>query len=267
MSETFPLFSVIIPTYNAQLTISVCLDSIINQDYTNVEIIIIDGLSTDETINIAKEKYTYFKNITWLSEPDRGIYDAMNKGIKLAKGDWLYFLGSDDFLIDHLVLSDIANVFKSEELDLIHGEAVFASKVIREGGPRTLDELFTIGNMCHQTIFYHKNLFETVGDYNTDYPIVADWDFNIRCFSKKGIHIRYINRTIAFFNDLTGVSSISKKDPFYRMIPAPFIWDLNVVNQEKRDLLNSNEYKLGSKLYSFLRKIKVIGFLKFVLKS
>ena len=100
-------FSIIIPTFNSEKTLDIALSSIVVQSYQNFEVLIIDGLSTDSTIDIAKKHQKVFPNIKIKSEKDNGIYDAMNKGIALAKGEWLYFMGSDDSLYNDDVLNQI----------------------------------------------------------------------------------------------------------------------------------------------------------------
>src|SRR5246127_4505724 len=100
-----PSFSVIIPTYNSAKTISQSIQSVLRQSFTGYEVLIIDGASTDDTLAITSAFNS--ERIKTISEKDRGVYDAMNKGIKLAKGQWLYFLGSDDALYDDSVLEKI----------------------------------------------------------------------------------------------------------------------------------------------------------------
>ena len=91
---TSPLFSIIIPTFNAAKTLSASLESVINQSCQQFELLIVDGISTDDTLSVVKKYAALSANIKWVSEKDNGIYDAMNKSIKMAKGEWLFFLGS-----------------------------------------------------------------------------------------------------------------------------------------------------------------------------
>ncbi len=99
-----PLVSIIIPTYNSAKTLSKCLDSLVNQTFQNFEVIILDGKSSDDTVSISLRYTDIFKNIRLISERDKGIYHAMNKGIEMAKGEWLYFLGSDDYILENSTL-------------------------------------------------------------------------------------------------------------------------------------------------------------------
>ena len=122
-----PLFSIIIPTFNAGKTLSFCLDSVLIQSFQDFEILIIDAVSSDNTMSIVEEYAAANTAITWISEKDKGIYDAMNKSISLAKGEWLYFLGSDDKLYDAEVLKKIMNSLnENHSLDVDILVAVYA---------------------------------------------------------------------------------------------------------------------------------------------
>ena len=116
---TKPFFSIIIPTFNSACHIKSCLNSIVCQNYLDWEVLIMDGVSKDDTVKIA-ESYSDSR-IHVYSEPDKGIYDAMNKGIKKAQGEWLYFLGSDDWLVDNEVLANVSNQL-SHDLDVFYGD-------------------------------------------------------------------------------------------------------------------------------------------------
>ncbi|MDB5089026.1 MAG: glycosyltransferase, partial [Mucilaginibacter sp.] len=104
---TAPFISIIVPTYNAEKTLRMCIDSVVSQSYRQKEIWIVDNQSDDSTISIINEYVTLYSYIKYISGKDRGIYDAMNKGIGVANGRWLYFLGSDDTLHDKNVLTAI----------------------------------------------------------------------------------------------------------------------------------------------------------------
>lgn len=209
-----PFFSIIIPTFNAAKTLSTCLDSILNQACTNFEILLIDGCSTDDTLFIIK-KYVALANanIKWISEIDKGIYDAMNKGIKLAKGEWLYFLGSDDQLYSIDVLYKIYDCLnENKKLDVIYGDVYSTRFNGIYDGEFNIEKIFT-KNICHQAIFYKKNIFKKMGNYNIKYKVFADWDFNLRWFQSKKINREYINIICAEYAD-GGYSSVNNKDLF-----------------------------------------------------
>ncbi len=207
-----PLISIIVPTYNVKEVILNCIQSIINQTYSNFEILIMDGDSTDGTIELVKTRKD--NRIKLFSQPDKGIYDAMNKGIALAKGDWLYFMGADDLLANHNILSSIFNKKKNNKYDFIYGNVILKSNNHIYDGKFNLKKLKE-KNICHQAIFYKKEVFKRLGNYDLKWPVLSDWDFNIKCFINRKIIKKYINITIANFNDC-GISSGYSEIGFYK---------------------------------------------------
>lgn len=182
------LFSIIIPTYNSGRTLSACLNSIFCQTCPDYDIWIIDGVSTDDTLQIAKKYSDEYKALHILSEPDLGIYDAMNKGIISSRGNWLYFLGSDDTLYDDHVLQGVSRVIGTSPADVIYGNVVMRgenrwnlnNKVFN--GEYDLPKLI-IDNICHQAIFYNRSVFQRYGYYDLKYITSADYDFNLRSYA------------------------------------------------------------------------------------
>jgi glycosyltransferase involved in cell wall biosynthesis len=179
-------FSIIIPTYNSSKTIKKCLESLVEQNLKNFEILIIDGISTDKTLEIACSFND--SRIAIYSETDQGIYDAMNKGIKLAKGEWLYFLGSDDELYNNGVLQSI-EPYLQPEIPVFYGNVLMANTGMRYCGKVTDIEIF-FKNICQQAIFYNKNVFKLL-KFNLKYRVFADHDLNIKLFKKDYKNIRY----------------------------------------------------------------------------
>lgn len=209
------MISVITVTLNAEKTLEDTLISIIRQTYQNFEIVAIDGGSTDSTIDIFKKYNAYIG--TMISEPDSGIYNAMNKGIRAAKGDFLFFLNAQDTLYSANVFAKIVDAFNSKNRPLIvFGDVFFTNKTYIPHA-----KLLQIPNMvksyknagyedpaiCHQAIFYHKKLFESIGAYDEKYKIYADFDFNIRAFYYAQKRYTYIPEIISNF-DLGGISTI-----------------------------------------------------------
>lgn len=207
-----PLFSIIIPTYNSSKTIRNCLESIACQTYNNLEIIIIDGKSTDQTLNIIAQ-FQNKMNLIILSEPDDGIYDAMNKGIINAKGNYLYFLGSDDTLYNSTVIQIVDNEISISNSKVIYGNVRMQgnSELVKDGtiygGAFDLKRLLNF-NIPHQGIFYHKTIFDTIGNYNLNYRIFADHDLNLRAIAK--YDFQYVDQIIADF--CVGGSSTTLQD-------------------------------------------------------
>ncbi|UKT64399.1 glycosyltransferase family 2 protein [Pedobacter mucosus] len=209
------LFSLIIPTYNSSKTIRNCLKSIALQTFRNFEVLIIDALSTDQTLEIVKE---FDNRISFdiLSQSDTGIYDAMNKGIFKAKGDYLYFLGSDDTLFDPEVLQNVANQITLTNCKIIYGNVRMQgyNELVKDGtiygGAFDLKRLLNF-NIPHQAIFYHKTVFHIIGTYNLKYKIFADHDLNLRAIVK--YKFRYIDQIVANFT-VGGSSSVHMDENF-----------------------------------------------------
>lgn len=207
-------FSIIIATKDAVRSLPKTLDSILSQKYSNYEVIIIDGVSEDGTKELIKDYENklpgklYFK-----SEPDRGIYDAMNKGIDAAQGEWLYFLGSGDVFFDEGVLEEVNKTIKNNREDVIYGDVQWGnSKKIYDGKFSRLKLLEK--NICHQAIFYSRSVFKKSGNFELRYKIAADYVFNMKWFNDKGIKRRYIKKIIAIYN-AKGVSSETYDKEFW----------------------------------------------------
>lgn len=202
--------SIIIPTYNSASVLSGALDSIVCQTFTDWEVLVMDGASTDDTLKVA-QSYNDIR-IRIYSEPDKGIYDAMNKGIKKAQGEWLYFLGSDDYLLTQNTLKELfSNNISCFEV--IYGEV--CSPILSEDnrGEWTMKNISA--NRCHQSIFYKKCIFTKLGLYNLRYPYAADFEFNLRWFFDKKIRKKYIPLEIAYFSP-GGASECNSDDFFWK---------------------------------------------------
>lgn len=218
-----PKISVITVCYNAVTTIEKSILSVIGQTYQNIEYIIIDGGSKDGTIDVINnfcDSISFF-----VSEPDNGIYDAMNKAAKVATGDYLFFLNSDDVFYNNTILSEIAAI-------MISDNTIYYGDVKQIPGGKIYGGVFkkwrlSYTNICHQSIFYPRMVFE-VYSYDTRYKIYADWNLNIMCFADPNIQFRYIHKLITYYS-LGGLSNISPKDDnfnkdFYRLVATNFGW-------------------------------------------
>lgn len=209
-------YSIIIPTYNSERTIRHCIESILSQTLDDYELIICDGKSQDATIEIC-EKFDD-PRISIHSEPDNGVYEAMNKAIDLSKGNWLYFLGSDDVLHTTTVLEELRFVLEKTDAAIVYGNV----KIVGENswaydgqvymGEISVNTLLE-HNICHQSIFYHKRVFENDKRFNTDYKVCSDYDFNLYCASKFKMH--FVPITVASFF-AGGLSSIASDPSFER---------------------------------------------------
>jgi glycosyltransferase involved in cell wall biosynthesis len=191
--------SLITVTYNAEKTIGRCIRSVINQNFKNVEYIVIDGGSTDNTSSIINQ---YASNVShFISEPDNGIYDAMNKGIRQASGDVVGMLNADDFFADNSVLSLIADAFTNNNIDATYGDLDYINengRVIRHwrSGQFVRRKLRFGWMPPHPTFYCKRYLFEKFGFYRLDYGTAADFELMIRYLYAHEVTAFYINHVL-----------------------------------------------------------------------
>jgi glycosyltransferase involved in cell wall biosynthesis len=254
-----PKFSIITVSLNSKDTIEATIQSVLNQKFTNYEYLIIDGGSKDGTLDIL-EKYQTQGALTYLSEPDAGIYYAMNKGVKQSKGDWIYFLGSDDIFFDESVLHDVYINVKSSIVEVIYGNVKFLHSGVTYDGFFDHEKIST-KNICHQALFVNKTVYDKIGLFNTEYKMSADFEFNLRWM---GLNIPslYLNRTIAIYNELGLSGKIWDKVFYYDfnnlLIKNNIVSRRSFLELKRRHegLLNSYGYKICNKLlkpFSWLR--------------
>ncbi|GIJ94263.1 glycosyltransferase family 2 protein [Capnocytophaga stomatis] len=203
-----PLISVITVSFNAVKTIEQTILSVINQTYPNVEYIIIDGGSTDGTIDIIKkyqDKIAY-----WVSEPDKGIYNAMNKGIEKTNGDWINFMNAGDEFYNNDVLNKFFTANNLKEVDVIYGNMIvlFPKKTSLKK-PLPINHLEKGMPFCHQSTFVKSNLQKKYL-FNTTYRICADYKFFFDIY-KKGAKFKYKDVIVSKFL-YGGLSSSSALD-------------------------------------------------------
>lgn len=201
-----PFLSIITINYNNASGLKNTIESVVEQTYTNFEFIVIDGASTDGSVDLLSQYKDYIPVI--VSENDSGIYDAMNKGIAKANGDYLLFLNSGDALTSPNALDDFIN-HNSFKGDIIYGDYMF-----EEGHKIYPDELpeyyFMRTSLPHQSTFFKRSVFEKMGTYDESYKIGADRAFFIKCFEDKSITFQHIEYFLTLF-DLSGLSN----DPNY----------------------------------------------------
>ena len=193
-----PLVSIITVVYNNSKYIRDSIESVLSQDYGKIEYIVIDGGSTDGTLEIIEE---YINKISsFISEPDEGVYDALNKGIANAKGEYIGILHSDDIFSDAKVISDVIQTLLNTQSELCVSDLVIvdehSGKVSRyvKGG-RFRRWMLRIGlHPPHPTIVQKKSLFDEFGLYSTKYELAGDFDFMIRLFYGRRINWSYMNR-------------------------------------------------------------------------
>lgn len=209
-SNKYPLITIVTAVLNNKKTIEDTIISVLMQNYQNIEFIILDGGSTDGTLDIL---YSYKKQINRLiSEPDRGVYDAFNKGIDLANGDWIYFLGSDDKFADQNILTDIFS--KKYKSKMIYGNVIWGDTENVYDGKFTKTMLY-YKNICQQAIFYHRDAFHILGKFELKYTLLADWVFNMRAFASNTIAPMYLDKVIAVYST-DGISFTSTDTIFVK---------------------------------------------------
>lgn len=191
------LVSIITVTYNSEQTLEDTIQSIINQSYKNIEYIIIDGGSTDNTLNII-EKYKQHISY-WISEPDKGIYDAMNKGIQKAKGELIGIINSDDWYEKDIISTVVSKYKKYGDNCIYHGNIKFHynNGLIEWKKPQlNLNKFYRGTILFHPTFFVPKKLYTRIGLFDIKFKIAADYDFMIRSY-KEGIKYIYIDKYIS----------------------------------------------------------------------
>lgn len=191
--------SIVTATYNAAKTLRQAMESVFAQDYPAVEYIVIDGASTDGTVEIL---YANSSRIAyWISEPDAGIYDAFNKGIRAASGDYIYFLGADDCLCDDNVLSRVAEVL-DETVDILSAGVYVVNHVNLEryAGSETARDISTFdGEMIpHQGMFVKTGILKN-RFFDTSFRLAGDYDFFLECYYNKAIRFRYVDFPVAYY--------------------------------------------------------------------
>lgn len=200
-----PFFSIIIPLYNSGKTLQQTLDSVIIQNFKDLELVFIDGGSADDTqLIVSNFRKTGKAAVQFISEPDKGIYDAMNKGLDMATGRWLYFMGGDDTLAGVDTLQTVYDAIQNQNADLVYGNvtgAVSGTKYTDD----TLNKVLSRG-IHHQGIFYQRNVFEYTGKYALNFKVAADYHLTLKVFCNPAFKTRYIDADIAHFGE-AGLSS------------------------------------------------------------
>jgi glycosyltransferase len=193
--------SVVTITLNSAATIADTLQSVASQTYPHVEHLVIDGNSSDDTLSIVQEHGR--SGIHVLSEPDGGIYQAMNKGLRLAQGELVGFLNADDVYQDAEVLTEVARVAQDRRVDAIYGDLVYVSRtnpgrVVRHWhSGRWSRRRLRFGWMPpHPTLYVRKVLADLLGGFDEQLRIAADYDFMLRLLKRPGIHVAYLDRVL-----------------------------------------------------------------------
>ena len=235
----WPFFSVVTASLNNARSIATALESVKNQTFGGVEHLVIDGGSTDETLEILKRYETHYR-LRWISEPDQGLADAMNKGVHAARGRYVIFIHADDALIEPGILEWIYKQLETPKYDICCFPILFKDPdgSIRHASPIRVRGWHRFRNTIrHQGCFVHLSLHEQIGYFNTTYSICMDYDFFYRAL-QAGASIRYFDRPAAVMGG-EGASSnpllllkrlkeeqviqeLNEKNPFWRAAQRVF---------------------------------------------
>ena len=236
-----PKISIITPCYNSEQTIEKTIQSVITQNSTTpIEYIIIDGASTDKTCEVIK-KYSQYINI-FISEPDAGAYDAMNKGIKLATGDVVGIINSDDWYNKDTIKIVEQEFDKYPDIDVIYSpiDNYFAGEYVARFIPGTLDKLTIRFTLNHPSCFIKRNVYDAVGLYDLQYRITADYAMILKLFLL-GYKFHYIDIPLAAYS-LNGISSST--NPWNRLKLIQESWK---VSTQASKYLQENHLPLPKK--------------------
>lgn len=244
--------SIITVAYNSEATIADTLRSVAAQSYPNIEHIVIDGASRDRTLSIVDAHRSLLAQV--ISEPDRGIYDAMNKGLRLATGDVVGFLNSDDYYTHDTAIETIARAFAQPGIDAVFADARFIDpnrpdKVIRRYSSRH----FHPGRIAwgwmpaHPTLYLRRAVYERYGEFRTDFRIAGDFEFIARVFGHHDIRYRYLPEVLVTMR--TGGISTSG-------LRGTVLLNREVLRACRLNRIPTNYFKIGSK---YLLKLLEFG--------
>ena len=249
--SNLPYFSILTASLNRRSTILGTLDSISRQTYRSLEHIVIDGGSTDNTIEILK-KYEERYSLHWISEPDEGIADALNKGLRMATGNYIIVLHADDSLIDSNILSEVYSVIHNYDFDICSFPVIISDSKHRQILRRPIQCLWYNRFRLifpHQGCFVKRNVFDKIGSFNPSLTISMDYDFFYRALNN--------NFLIKFFNfpvSLMGGNGISSNSD---CIPIRLREDQRIQEINEKNILWRAVQKLFWKLYLPYKKLTV----------
>ncbi len=247
--------SIITVTYNSKETIQDAIDSVLSQDYDNIEYIIIDGASMDGTIEVVNEiiEKKSEKYIKFVSQKDNGIYDAMNKGISLATGVIIGILNSDDFYINNNVISTVANEFMTKNVGSVFGDLVYVrtddlDKIVRYYGSASFHpKKMAYGWMpAHPTFFVKREIYELYGLYKTDYMIAADYELMARFLVRNKVSYSYIPKV--FVKMRTG--GVSTKN-----LKSNWVLNKEIIRACIENGIETNIFKIYSKYFTKINQL------------
>jgi glycosyltransferase involved in cell wall biosynthesis len=222
--------SIITVSFNSAKTIRQTIESVLSQDYPDLEYIVVDGASKDGTVDILKE---FEGKIKFISEPDKGIYDALNKGVKMATGDVIGTIGGDDFYPNNHVISHIAQAFKEFKTDAIYGDKQY----VNMGDDNTIVRYWRSGKYKrenwlkgwmppHLSFYLKKSAFDKYGDYITDFTCSGDYELMLRMLYKNNLTAHYLPEVVMTMRN-GGTSTASWKHRYRANMEDRRAWEIN----------------------------------------
>jgi glycosyltransferase len=240
--------TIITATYNSAASLEDCINSVISQTYKNIEYIIIDNCSTDATLDIAKSYDDKINRI--ISEPDKGIFDALNKGIQIASGDYIGFLHADDFYANNQVIKNVVELLNEKQADSLYGDLQYVAqknikKIIRNwvAGEVTPKKLLNGWMPPHPTFFVNRNCYKKFGKFNLDYKISSDYELMLRFLGKYKISTCYLNKVLVKMRT-GGTSNKNVK---------------NIIQKSTEDLKAIKENNIGSYYTLVLKNLRKVN--------
>lgn len=231
-------FSIVTVSLNSESTVRACLKSVIGQTYPHIEHIVIDGGSTDSTLDILQEYRHSIAHLT--SEPDDGIYSAMNKGICAATGEVVFFLNSDDRFADNEVLDDVARNFSSNtSLEFLYGNIIWDldGRLVAHKQPEMITrEFLARKTIIHQTIFAKRSLFQKTGLFSEELRIVADYEWILKVFLAMSPVYEYLDRDICVMAT-SGASWSTSWEPERRLVMRKYYSTFEILRNRALPML------------------------------
>lgn len=236
--------SLITPVHNSINSINDLIKSVTNQNYSEIEHILVDGDSIDGTLETLNSYKKNNPEVKFISEKDNGVYDALNKGLNLATGDVIGVVHSDDFLNSNIIISEIASIFEKNDIDGVYGDLLYVkrndiSKIVRSWKSRPFyPEMIKNAWMPpHPTLFLRKEVYEKHGHFDTSYKISADYEFILRIFKDQFLKFEYLPKTITTMR-LGGISNGGLR---------------NILHKVKEDYRAMRKHKVGN-IFTLARK-------------
>lgn len=260
--------TIITINYNNAAGLQRTVDSVLLQTYADFEFIIVDGASTDgskqilEHLQQEKQAGNILFPLTIISEPDAGIYNAMNKGIRLAKGEYLQFLNSGDYLTEHSILSQVFAL--ANNADIIYGNRID----LQENGTQS-ERLYTQPltayffwrtSLSHQASFIRRTLFDSIGMYREDLKFASDWEFFMKAILQQRVYVQYLALPICYYT-IGGISScLSMHEEMYAERRRVFeeLFPYLVIDFERMDQYAVSSHHMDKRAMSVGKKVLYI---------